>query len=289
MLGSAVERRLQKSGRKYFVSDKEVDITSFDTLNAFIRKQITRPADIEWIINCAAYTAVDKAEEEPVPAAFLNSIGPKNLARFAETVGAALIHVSTDYVFDGKKHSGYYEEDIPHPRSVYGRTKYAGEAAVAYHCPAFYIVRTAWLFGEDGGNFVKTMLARFRDGAAVRVVDDQWGSPTYAGYLAHGLCSFLTSEHPAPYGIYHYTNKGCTNWYEFAWEIYTQARGLDLCGPQGKIIPVKSSQYPTKAERPVYSVLHTEKISRALHLEIPGYTDALHMCLKNLKEDGTYA
>ncbi len=286
MLGSAVELSLKNVDEPVVVSDWEVDITDSTAIEDFLHKQCSSVRKLNWIINCAAYTAVDKSEDEPVAAARLNSVGPKNLAAVAVQKDATLLHVSTDYVFDGEKEAGYTEDDQRSALSIYGRTKWAGEAAVQYSGAAYYIVRTAWLFGERGPNFVATMLGLFQAGKALRVVNDQWGKPTYAGDLAEALVRFVQRDPPAPYGIYHFSNDGVTNWYEFAREIHMQAKSMKLCTDKSTITPVATSEYPTKAHRPHYSVLHTDKIKRTLDMNIRSHKQALHAYLTTLLKEG---
>jgi dTDP-4-dehydrorhamnose reductase len=290
MLGGAVEAQLHRAGESYVASDREVDITDSHAVQKFLHIHWSKVRPLRWIINCAAYTAVDQAEDEPDRAARLNALGPKNLARAAalSTIapqGAALIHVSTDYVFDGEQEAGYRESDTPHPISMYGRSKWAGEAAVQRAGIPYYIVRTAWLFGARGPNFVATMLRLFEAGKPVRVVNDQWGCPTYAGDLAEALHRIIQSEGRAAPGIYHFTNAGITNWYQFAREIYAQARQLDLVSDGSSITPVPSREYPTRARRPHYSILHTDKIRAALDLDIRSHQDALRTYLLTIKSE----
>lgn len=316
MLGTAVEELLKESETAYIASDREVDITGAEVVEAFLGEQVAgggsysaispgRPGEQELegsepgerclkltcIINCAAYTAVDRAEEDARSAGRLNSTGPKNLARAARRRGAKLIHVSTDYVFDGTKEEGYYEDTPQSAVSVYGRTKWAGEEAIRRSGVSHCIVRTSWLFGEHGPNFVATMLSRFFEGKPVRVVNDQWGSPTYAGDLAEALVRLAGAQLPdvgesgprLPQGFYHFTNGGRINWYDFAREIFSQAREIGLCPDGSTITPVPSSEYPTKARRPVYSFLHTDRIREALDIEIRPYQEALHNYLATIK------
>jgi len=293
MLGSAVEKMLRNTDIPYIASDREVDITDYDELRSFTDSRFAGEGagegagrvggGVGWIINCAAYTAVDRAEDEPGAASRLNALGPKNLARAARYVGARLVHVSTDYVFDGKKAEGYREEDRPKPISAYGRSKWAGEEAVRRSGAAHYIVRTAWLFGRGGKNFVSTMLSLFTDGRQVKVVEDQWGSPTYAGDLAEALVRLTRLDPPPEEGVYHFTNDGAVSWYGFACEIFSQARRLGLCSDESKIEPVPSSSYPTKARRPIYSFLHTDKIRKRVVPEIRSYQAALNSYLESLR------
>ena len=282
MLGRAVERLLRQDLFDFVVSDTEVDITDRSKLLSFAEHNFPKKYDSNWIINCAAFTAVDKAEEEPAAAGKLNSLGPKLLAKLAGDFQANLLHISTDYVFDGTKREGYTENDLPGARCVYGRTKWAGEAAVSHFCPHHYIVRTSWMFGDNGRNFVTAMLERFKSTNEVKVVEDQWGRPTYAADLAKVILRFVRASVSIPPGIYHFANRGVTNWYGFAQEIHAQACQMGLCAPGCTIVPVTSEQYPAPAVRPAISVLHTDKIARTLDLEIATYQEALHRYLASL-------
>jgi dTDP-4-dehydrorhamnose reductase len=284
LLGREVEGLLRREAAEYIVSDAEVDITDRDALTSFAAHHRESSQNIDWIINCAAYTAVDRAEDEPAAAGRLNALGPKNLARLADDLGAVLVHISTDYVFDGQKAEGYREEDSPGPCSVYGRSKWAGEVAVARFCRRHYILRTAWMFGRYGRSFVTAMLERFEQGKSVQVVDDQWGSPTNAADLAAAIIRLISAQPQAPFGIYHFTNRGVVSWYEFAREIHSQASALGLCPPTSTVSPVSSEAYPSRAARPAYSILHTEKISAALGLQIDPCFEALHRYLSWLIE-----
>jgi len=291
MLGSAVESLLIESKKPFIASDKEVDITNLNTVKNYAQQNFSDNT-LNYIINCAAYTAVDKAEDQPEAAEKLNHTGPKNLAVIAKQLKATLIHVSTDYVFDGKNADGYYENDAPNPVSVYGRTKKDGEEAIQSSGAAYYIVRTAWLFGENGPNFVATMLSLFQASKPVKVVNDQWGSPTYAGDLAKALFRFTETDlaensagkNPPPKGIYHFTNSGVTSWYDFAREIFTQSVERGLCPQNSTIDPVPSTEYPTKAHRPHYSFLHRDKIIKAFNIEIRDYKHALTTYLSSIKK-----
>jgi dTDP-4-dehydrorhamnose reductase len=209
------------------------------------------------IINAAAYTAVDKAESEPELAAQINVQGPANLASAASAIGALLIHISTDYVFDGSKRSPYTEDDPTQPQGVYGRTKLAGEEAVRQGCAKHIILRTAWVFSEYGNNFVKTMLRLAHERDELSVVDDQTGCPTYAGDIARACLAICTAEHEgrARYGSYHFGGDIPVSWCGFAKAIFDCAVALGNIAKAPQLHAITTQEYPTPAKRPAYSVL----------------------------------
>jgi dTDP-4-dehydrorhamnose reductase len=217
-----------------------LDITDDAAVKVYIEKNMP-----EIIINCAAYTAVDQCESQEDKAYQINALGPKNLAIAAESTNAKLIHVSTDYVFDGKTFEPYVEYSPTSPISAYGRTKQAGDVFVRANCSKFFILRTAWVYGE-GKNFVKTMLRLAQTNNKVRVVADQYGTPTSALELARAIIFLMETD---SYGIYHATCEGSTTWYEFAKTIF-QTEGIDIV-----VEPITTSDYPTPAKRPMYSIL----------------------------------
>jgi dTDP-4-dehydrorhamnose reductase len=237
------------------------------------------------IINCAAYTAVDQAEDEPELCRRLNADGPGNIAAVAAEIGAKFIHISTDYVFDAAQGSVPYTEAIQaSPASVYGKTKYEGELAAARENPNTYIVRTAWLYGRHGKNFVSTMIRLFNEKDTVSVVNDQRGIPTSACDLAEAVATMAVST--AEPGVYHYTGtadspQGVT-WYDFASEIYRQGRSTGLVTRDCTVAPCSSDQYPAKAKRPAFSVLATTKISQALSLTVPNWQRSLTLFMEEL-------
>lgn len=202
------------------------------------------------IINCAAFTAVDLCETEKERAYRINAIGAKNLAIAANDFDAKFVHVSTDYVFNGENNRPYTEEDTPIPNSIYGATKLDGEKLVKEHCVKYFIVRTAWLYGA-GKNFIKTMIRLMEENKEIKVVNDQYGSPTSAMELAKAIVSLMETEE---YGIYHAACDGGTSWYEFAVEIFKQL-GVDV-----KVTPIETIEYPTAAKRPAYSILNNSKL-----------------------------
>lgn len=275
MLGSEVEPLLGESGRECVVSDKEVDITDYNQLRDFAGEKT-----ISWIVNCSAYTAVDRAEDEPEAARAVNSRGVQNIARLASEKKARLIHISTDYVFDGTKDGAYTEEDSPNPRGVYGSSKLEGEKSIQGALEEYFILRTAWLYGENGPNFVNTMLHLFGGRNEVRVVDDQWGSPTFAIDLAGAIVRII-EKRADRYGIFHFTNEGRTNWYEFAKEIHQLARERGIVQKEVNIVPIPTEQYPTRAVRPRNSLLSKEKIKRELGVECREWKIALEEYIKN--------
>ena len=198
MLGMEVELLLKQKGLAYVATDQEVDITNLERLLCFAEDK-----PIKWIVNCAAYTAVDKAEDEPELAFKINAEGPKNIAEIAREKNAKLIHISTDYVFDGKKEGAYNENDATNPIGVYGKSKHQGECYIQNKLPEHFILRTAWLYGRHGNNFVKTMIRLFRERDGISIVGDQHGSPTHAPDLAQAIVKIMQINSKA-YGIYHF-------------------------------------------------------------------------------------
>lgn len=259
--------------------------TDVDTLDICDRKVLQRflaDRPVEYIVNCAAYTAVDQAEEDEERCRMINCTAVANLAEAAAQIHARVLHVSTDYVFDGKNFLPYKETDKPAPMSVYGRTKLAGEEALLHGCPDAVIVRTSWLYSEYGKNFMKTMLRVGAECEKVRVVFDQIGSPTYAGDLAAALLTILDEAsrgifHP---GIYHYCNEGVCSWYDFAAKI------MQLANLSAKVLPIETKEYPSRAARPHFSVLNKAKIKATYSLEIPHWESSLRKCLENRKKVG---
>lgn len=301
MLGSEVAKQLDEAKLPWVGTDKEVDITDAKALEDFVGKietasyfpsKLSRSErTIKWIINCSAYTNVDKAEEEPEFAEKLNATGPMNIARTARSIGAKLIHISTDYVFNGTANSPYLEDMQKEPLGVYGKTKAAGEEAIMKEMNTFYIIRTAWLYGYDGRNFVYTMSKVMNSHDTIKVVNDQRGTPTYAPDLASVILKFISKndnaksffgKNSAPaYGIYHFTNEGQTNWYEFACEIYKLARKYGRVTQDCNVTPCTTEEYGAKVQRPAYSVLSKDKISKALKIKIPEWQNSLEKFIKN--------
>ena len=233
---------------------------------------------INFCINCAAYTAVDKAESEPEQAFLMNAIAVATLAKVCEKNNTQLIHISTDYVFDGTANEPYKEKDKTNPVSVYGKSKLQGEILAIQNCPSTIIIRTAWLYSSFKNNFVKTMLRLMKEKESINVVSDQLGCPTYAADLAAAIMHIITlNQSNKNTGIYHYSNAGITNWYEFALTI------KKLTDSNCIVNPIPTSQYPTAAKRPAYSVLDTTKIKETFALMIPNWGESLQKCLEKLK------
>ena len=256
----------------YFFTDvQELDICNEQGVHAYVKEHA-----IDLIVNCAAYTAVDKAEDNADLCDKLNHLAPAHLADAAEACGAALIHVSTDYVFDGTAHIPYTEEVEPCPNSVYGTTKLAGEQEVMRRCSRAMIIRTAWLYSEYGNNFVKTMLRLGRERETLGVVFDQIGTPTYAGDLAKAI--YAAIEQGVVPGIYHFSNEGVCSWYDFTVTIHRLA-GITTC----KVSPLHTDEYPAKAPRPHYSVLDKTKIKQTYGIDIPHWETSLADCVEKLK------
>lgn len=255
-----------------FLGSHDLDISNRNEVEAYFSN-----TNIAYCINCAAYTAVDKAEEEPERAKKVNVTGAKNLAIACKTNAVKLIHMSTDFVFDGEAKTPYKEDDPTHPMSVYGQTKRDGEVEITSHFSQYFIIRTSWLYSEFAGNFVKTMLRLAKEREDVSVVDDQTGSPTYAKDLAEVILKIIDSQ-SKQFGIYHYSNQGKITWYEFAKEIFKQSPS------EIKLHKTDSKTFKTPATRPKYSVLNTSKIHSLLKLEPVKWEKSLEKCLKAMKE-----
>ncbi|PNE27339.1 dTDP-4-dehydrorhamnose reductase [Tannerella sp. oral taxon 808] len=272
-LGDAIRRRMDRFPAYTFT------LTDIDELDLCDKKAVldfVRRGRYAYIINCAAYTAVDRAESDAERCMRINRDAVGHLATAAREVSARLIHISTDYVFDGRATRPYREDDPTSPTSVYGRTKLAGEQLLLEALPTdAVILRTAWLYSEVGNNFVKTMLRLGAERPEIRVVNDQLGSPTYAGDLAEAVLRVLTAPtfHP---GIYHYTDDGVCSWYDFARHILRTAH------PTCIVRPIPTADYPTPAARPAYSVLDKTRIRQTYGVSIPRWQDSLDRCLQHL-------
>lgn len=275
-LGREMQRLSAVSPNNYTFTD----VAELDVTDAGAVRQAVAQTRAEVIVNCAAYTNVERAEEDEEAADRLNRGAAENLARAAEANGATLIHVSTDYVFDGTAHTPYTEDGTPSPLGAYGRTKLAGERAVMASGCRYLIFRTAWLYSEYGNNFLKTMLRLTSERDTLQVVFDQIGTPTYAGDLALAIFSIIESERYAGNeGVYHFTDEGVCSWYDFATEI-AAAAGHDSC----HIIPCHTSEFPTKAARPAYSVLDKTKIKTTFQMDIPHWRESMIYCLKQIEK-----
>ena len=273
MLGTEFSLLLEKQSIPFVGTDREVDIANPAALEKFAQAQ-----SFTWIINCAAYTAVDKAEDDAETCRRLNTLGAGNIAACAKKTGARLIHLSTDYVFDGTGNRPYTEDDATAPIGVYGVTKRDGELSVMKNNPRSYIIRTAWLYGKHGNNFVHTMLRLMNERDELKVVNDQRGSPTWAFDLASALLAVIATADSGkniPFGIYHYTNEGNITWFDFAKEIYRQGREQGRVSKDCAVKPCASAEYPAKVKRPAYSVLDKSKIKAALGIDIPAWDKSL--------------
>jgi dTDP-4-dehydrorhamnose reductase len=247
-------------------------------------QQVISRLNPEVIVNAAAYTAVDKAESEPELADLVNHTSVAVLAQAAQTVGAGMLHISTDYVFDGTSGQPYLEDAVTNPLGVYGASKLRGEQAMQKHCPNSMVVRTAWVYGCKGkGNFVKTMLRLGAERQELKVVSDQIGAPTWSKDLAGAIAQMVPLLSPDTAGIYHYTNSGVTSWYDFAVAIFEEARALGFPLAIERVLPIPTSQYPTPAHRPGFSVLSLEKTAQLLGEHPPQWRQSLRKMLAELK------
>ena len=228
-----------------------------------------------YCINCAAYTAVDKAEDEPELCYQINRDGVQNLSKLCAQAGVTLIHVSTDFVFSGQHSSPLSETDPTNPVSVYGASKLEGEQAITDNLRQYFILRTSWLYSQYSNNFVKTMLRFGKERDELRVIWDQIGTPTYAIDLAQAILEIIDSN-SQEYGIYHYSNEGLTSWYDFAKAIF------ELSNIPVRVVPVRTAEYITKAKRPAYSVMDKAKIKNKLGIAIPHWRESLKTCLTHL-------
>ena len=276
--------------RCFFIDKNDLDITDFQRVKDFIEKN-----DIKIIINTAAYTAVDKAEEEKELAELINYKAVENLAKISKEKDIFLVHISTDYVFNGKNYRPYVEEDKTDPINYYGLTKLKGEEAIKKINPKGVIIRTSWVYSSFGKNFVKTMLNLAKTKKELNIIFDQIGTPTYARDLAEVILRILDVKFkitdsnnnltsnikhlPSNVEIYHYSNEGVCSWYDFAKAIF-EIEGIDI-----KVNPIESKDYPTPAKRPFYSVLNKSKIKRDFNIEIPYWIDSLKECLERLYDE----
>jgi dTDP-4-dehydrorhamnose reductase len=257
----------------FFPSEAEANILDANALKKLF--EIYKPV---YIINCAAYTAVDKAEDEPEIALKVNKTGVENLGGLCAEYGSTFIHISTDFVFKGDVSTPRTEESEAAPISVYGQTKLDGEQVIETLLQKYFIVRTGWLYSEYGNNFVKTMLNLGAERDELKVIADQAGTPTYAMDLAACILLVIQSRSTA-YGIYHYSNEGIASWYDFAKAIFENVKA------KVKVIPVRTDEYVTKAKRPAYSVMDKSKIKTTFNIEIPYWRDSLVTCIKKLKNN----
>jgi dTDP-4-dehydrorhamnose reductase len=277
-LGQSI-KAIQSNYQDYqitFITRKACDLSSTESINHFFSNQ-----QFEVIINCAAYTAVDKAESDTELASLINESAVETLAKIAKKQGAILIHISTDYVFNGENFKPYLETDATCPQSVYGKTKLKGEHAIQAINPLGLIIRTSWVYSEYGNNFLKTMLKLGQERDELGVIFDQIGTPTYASDLAKAIldivsASSLKQQH-SDFRLFHYSNEGVCSWYDFAKAIF------ELSSINCHLNAIETKDYPTAAKRPHYSLLNKTKIKQNFNLKIPYWKDALQQCLNNLK------
>lgn len=301
MLGAEFCRLLQKNKIQFVGTSSDVDARDFMTLKAFVDKwerdnyvsahQNGESGRIQWIVNCSAYTAVEKAESDKDAAQALNVDAARNIARVAREIGAKLIHISTDYVFDGKASVPYKESDAKSPLGVYGKTKSDGEDEIEKTMNQYFIIRTSWLYGFGRPNFVYTMAKLMGSKEEIKVVDDQRGSPTFTADLAGAILSIIKicdkagtnifSKETVPYGIYHFTDEGETSWFGFAEEIHRLLKKHKLLSNECKVLPCSTEEFGAKVERPAYSVLSKEKTKAALRIKIPKWQDSLERFVKD--------
>lgn len=252
------------------------DVDTLDITDPVAVKAAIKDNQVNYILNCAAYTAVDKAEDDEALCRRLNCYAVHVLGEAAREAGAKIIHVSTDYVFSGTSCRPYKETDDTRPVSAYGRTKLAGEEALMEVCPDAVIIRTAWLYSEFGNNFVKTVLRLGKERDQLGFVFDQIGTPTYAGDLAEAILTVVTADEKGAFvpGIYHYSNEGVCSWYDFTVKV------LQIAGIVCNVRPIETKDYPTRAVRPPYSVLNKSKIKETYGIAIPHWEESLRVCLK---------
>ena len=252
-----------------FVTKNELSIDDTEAVKLYFDQH-----KIDFCVNCAAYTAVDKAETEIEKALLINATAVGNLAAICKTHHTQFIHISTDYVFDGTATKPYKEDNAVSPVNSYGATKLKGEELALQNNPSSIIIRTSWVYSSFGNNFVKTMLRLMKDKEQISVVSDQVGCPTYAADLAGAIMKIITTKNAAEQaGIYNYSNAGIINWHQFAMAI------KEISGSKCLVNPIPSIQYPTPAKRPAYSVLDTSKIQKNFNIQIPEWKDSLQKCL----------
>jgi dTDP-4-dehydrorhamnose reductase len=254
-----------------YVDVDDCDITNLNSLKSFLEKN--RP---NIVINCAAYTQVDNCEQDVELSMKINEKGPENLAQLSRELNFSLLHISTDYVFDGNKNTPYNEEDKTTPTSIYGKGKLAGENAIINNSDNYIIIRTSWLYSEFSNNFVKNIKNLMTEREELGIVFDQVGCPTYAIDLANAISEIVKSDFKANSGIYHYGNLGVASWYDLTKEVQ------EYFNIKCDIRPIESLEYPTPAKRPAYSVLNTKKIRTTFNIQIPYWKESLKSCLQNL-------
>ena len=277
-LGNEIRDIADKTPFSFTYTDvAELDITDINAIDSLFAA-----TPFDYVVNCAAYTNVNKAESEEDIAYKINAVAPENLAKVCAKYNSTFIHVSTDYVFDGNACQPYSESDSVCPQSAYGRTKLAGENLALKACQNTIILRTSWLYSEYGNNFVKTMMRLGTEKDELSVVFDQVGTPTYAGDLAQTILSIIkkieNGDKETVPGIYHFSNEGVCSWYDFTKEI------LSLANITCNVRPIESKDFPSPAKRPFYSVLNKQKIKETYSIDVPYWKDSLALCIKNLQK-----
>ena len=279
MLGQELSLALDKAGLAFVGTDKEVDI-----LSPLALSEKANEISPDWIINCSAYTAVDQAEDDEDLVFKINKDGVGNLAKLASELDIPIVHFSTDYIFDGSSNIPLGEEASTSPIGVYGKSKLAGEEALQRIHKKFFIIRTAWLYGQFGPNFVYTMIKLMNRLDTIKVVEDQVGSPTWTVDLAGLIIRIIQSDNSS-YGIYHYSGEGECSWYEFAETIYNQGRDAGLISNNCEVKSCLSEEFPTKTKRPAYSLLSKDKILSFFPDSVPLWQDSLTSFLKGITND----
>lgn len=273
-LGSELQAVENKVDNYFFADAARLDITNKNAVAKFVKDN-----SINIVVNCAAYTNVDKAEAEAEVADLLNHIAVRNLAEVCKANAATLFHISTDYVFNGTKNTPYNEKDPTSPLGIYGKTKLAGETAVRENCEEYLILRTSWLYSSYGSNFVKTIWRLSKEKESLKVVFDQVGTPTYTADLAKFIVFAIESDsYKGKRGTYHFSNEGVCSWYDFAYEI------VSFSGNKCEVKPCHSDEYPAKVERPKYSVLDKTKLKSDFAYEIPHWKESLMAYIRKNKK-----
>ena len=272
-LATCIKKQIPENGnfKFLFYDSKRLDISSKANVD-----QIFSTNKFDWCINCAAFTNVDRAEQDFVEAQKVNVLGPKNLAEACKDYNTKLIHISTDFVFNGKHHKAYSEKDEPSPINVYGQTKLDGEMEISSTWNQYFILRTSWLYSEFGHNFLRTVLKLSKEKSELSIVDDQISTPTYAGDLAAFIINLII-ENRSEYGLYNYSNEGIASWYDFAKAIF------EISNTSFQANPIPSINFPTPAKRPNFSVLQKVKIKNTFNVQIPYWRDSLRVCIDELK------
>ena len=274
-LGSEVAAAYERLGHEVIATDRH----TLDFMQPAQAAALIQSQQPDWVINCAAYTQVDKAESEPEAAFTVNRDTPGQLAQTVAGYGGRLLQVSTDFVFDGRQTRPYVEDDTPNPLGVYGRSKLEGEQAVLAALPTATLLRTAWVYGAHGHNFVKTMLRVAGEGKPLRVVSDQIGSPTWTTDIVTAMTALVDRQAS---GVFHFTAAGETSWHGFASAILEEASRIGFDIKTDSVEPIPTTDYPTPATRPAYSVLNTDKIKPCLSAPVPGWRDSLKNMLQEL-------